>query len=57
MDGGTTTERVYTVLFAFSGIYGVLPWGEPCGTIAPLDPSDPWALAVRTPTTMEVGHG
>jgi len=22
MDGGTTTERVYTVLFAFSGIGG-----------------------------------
>lgn len=27
-----------------------------CGTFAPLDPSDPWALAVRTPTTLEVGH-
>jgi len=28
-----------------------------CGTFAPLEAGDPWALAVRTPTTMEVGHG
>ncbi len=28
-----------------------------CGTFAPLDPGDPWALSMRAPTTLEVGHG